>query len=301
MVLKPICRRPISQRKNPDLLIALFPVLRLMSYSLTSLSKVSKSLKSSGLVFLFMAFTALGSSYAQETVLLEGQVLNDSIDRAYLHVVNLSLRRGTITTDGGKFTIPVRVSDTLYVSAVQLEHKQIIITPEIFSRKQLSFYLNQIVNTLADVNISNIDLSGNLGEDMRKQPVDKLFDPAAAGLPVYNGPVLTQEERMLFTATAGPVDMLIGALSGQTKLLKKLVQISNMERRIQEARNFFPDSMYVRQFNIDPLLIDDFMHYVFHENEQNLKLAEQDEPLKLIEVLTQKSREYKAMKAQEDQ
>lgn len=262
--------------------------------------KASGFLKIAITIILSIGFWGIKDMNAQETILLEGQVLNDSIDSAYLHVINLSQQRGTITNEGGKFTIPVRISDTLYISAVQLEHKKIVITPEIFSRKHISFSLNEIVNDLPEVNISNLGLSGRLGEDTKKQPVQKPFDPGAAGLPVYTGPVLTQEERRLFTATGGPVGMLLGAITGQTKMLKKLVKISNMERRVQEARNYFADSMYVRQFDIPPQLIDDFVHYIYQDNEETLNLIEQNHPLTLIGILTKKSKEYKEMKAAEN-
>ena len=252
------------------------------------------------LIFM-LAPVVIPKIFAQEEVMLHGEVLNDSIDKAYLHVMNLNLRQGTITNDGGVFTIAVRQNDTLYISALQFEHKKIVITAEILSRKQLSFYLDEVINNLPEVNISNLDLTGRLGEDLKKQPVVKPFDPAAHGLPVYTGRVLTQEERRLYTATSGPVGMLVNALNGQTKILKQIVRVTNMERRVQEARNYFEDSLYVRQLNIPPELIDDFAHFVYENNTENLKLIEVDNPLTLMELLIKKSKQYKEMKVAEDQ
>ena len=234
---------------------------------------------------------------AQETVMLEGHVLNDSIDKAYLHILNLTTQQGTITNEGGVFTIPVHLQDTLFVSAVQLKHKKIIITPEILSRRYIEFHLEEEVNNLPEVNISDINLSGRLDADASGTQVEKIFDPAAAGLPVYTGPTLSIEERRLYEAQHSgggivPVGALINALSGRTKMLQKHVEISKMERRVQQARNVFTDSIYTRQFNIPPQWIDDFAHYVYQNKEWRLKYAEDNNPLALIEMLQKLAPEY---------
>lgn len=254
---------------------------------------------------MFCLFLGCFNLQAQETVMLRGRVLNDTIDKAYLHILNLTTQQGTITNEGGIFTIPVHIQDTLYISAVQLKHKKIIITPEIFSRKQIEFHLEEEVNTLPEVTVSDINLSGMLGTDAKNADVDKPFDPAAAGLPVYTGPTLTIEERQLYEAEHSgsgiiPVGALINAFSGRTKMLKKHVALSEMERRVQEARTVFTDSMYTRQFNIPYELIDDFVHYVFEGKEWRLKYAESNNALELIEMLQKLAPEYLVIKKEEE-
>ena len=238
---------------------------------------------------------------AQETVMLQGKVLNDSIETAYLHVVNLTLRKGTITNEGGSFSIPVRLNDTLYVSAIQFVHKEIVITPDIFQKEKITFYLEEEVSELEEVNISDIDLSGRLGNDMNVPQVEKPFDPAAAGLPVYKGKTLTDEEKKLYTATHTgggivPIDPIVNWISGRTKMLKRRVAISNMEIRIQKARNKVLDSVYINTLKIPANLIDDFSHYVYENNNSTLAVASKDDPLALMELLLAKAPEYRKFK-----
>ncbi len=244
--------------------------------------------------------------HAQQTVMLEGRVLNDSIDKAYLHILNLTTQQGTITNEGGVFTIPVHVQDTLFISAVQLKHKRIVITPEIFAEKQIQFRLEEDVNDLPEVTVRDINLSGLLGTDAKNSSAKKPFDPGAAGLPIYTGKSLTIEERQLHEAqTSGggiiPVGALINAFSGRTKMLKKRVELSAMERRVQEARKVFTDSMYTRQFNIPYELIDDFAHYVFEGKEWRLKYAESNNPLELIKMFQKLAPEYLEFRQQDQQ
>lgn len=251
-------------------------------------------------IFILFFFIIFGGSslYAQDdkVIMLDGVVLNDSIETSYLHIINLNMLKGTITNNGGEFTIPVRLNDTLYVSAVQFKHKYISITQEIYERKTLSFYLEEEVSELDEVNISNIELSGRLGDDFKIPEVIDPVDPASE-MPFYKGPKLTQEERKLYTATHTgggliPVDAVINAISGRTKRLKRHVKVSNMEIKVQDARNIIEDSIYVYQLAIPVELIDDFAHYVFEDNPEALQLAKNNDLLAYMEYLIEKAPEY---------
>ncbi|WP_405325544.1 hypothetical protein [Leeuwenhoekiella sp. LLG6367-2.1] len=233
----------------------------------------------------------------QEAILLTGKITNDSIDHEYLHVLNLTLQKGTITNERGVFRIPVREQDTLYISAVQFKPKEVVITSEIIAKNFLELELETNVTELEDVNISDIDLSGRLGDDMNIPKVEKPFNPADAGLPVYKGPIITQEERKLYTATHSgggiiPVNAVINAISGRTKMLKNQVRISNMEIRVQKARNLVSDSTYIYQLNIPAKYIDDFAHYIYQDNTENLQIASEENPLSLIELLMEQAPLY---------
>ncbi|MCC4214274.1 carboxypeptidase-like regulatory domain-containing protein [Leeuwenhoekiella parthenopeia] len=248
--------------------------------------------------------SAAGSLFAQETVMLEGKVVNDSIEHEYLHILNLSLQKGTVTRENGDFTIPVRSGDTLYISAVQFKHQELVVSAEIVNRKYLEVKLEPEVTELEDVQISNIELNGRLGDDMNRIKLEKPFDPAEAGLPVYKGPILTQEERRLYTAThsgAGiiPVDAVINAISGRTKMLKEQVRISNMERRVQKARNLVSDTTYIRQLQIPARYIDDFAHYVYFDKPEALAIAATQNPLSILEMLLKQAPAYLQHKSEE--
>lgn len=259
-----------------------------------------------GLFFILLFSLVAQTTTAQETVILRGKVLNDSIETEYLHVLNLTSQKGTITNEAGVFAIPVQVNDTLYVSALQFKDKTIAITEDLFSRKYISFYLEEEVNDLEEVDISNIDLTGRLGEDVSSVDTKKPFDPEAAGLPVNHNPIPTAEERRLYTATHTgggivPIDPIVNAITGKTKRLKKQLALSRMERKVQEARNIFEDSIYTRKLNIPILLVDDFAHYVYEDNDEALAMASRKNLLWLIELLEEKSVEYLELRKREEE
>lgn len=239
---------------------------------------------------------------AQETILLQGKILNDSIEVEAIHVVNLSLKKGTITDANGIFHIAVRLNDTLHFSAVQFQQRDLIITAGHIARKRLSLYLEPEVTALETVEISDIDLSGNLESDAGLPDLIDPYDPAKDGIPVSNKPKLTQEERRLYTATggAGPVGMLIGFITGQTKILKRNAEISRMEARVQRARAIFNTSIYIEQLNIPLIYIDDFAHFVYLDNEEALKIAGEDDEIMLLEYLIEMAPLYRKYKEWED-
>lgn len=65
------------------------------------------------LIYLILIGVSLNAAQAQD-VILKGLVLSDTIDKSALNVVNITLKKGSITNTKGEFTIPVRVRHNKY-------------------------------------------------------------------------------------------------------------------------------------------------------------------------------------------
>ena len=57
---------------------------------------------------LFFLF-ASASLCSQESILLRGEILNDTIEKASLTVVNMNFKKGAITNEAGVFEISARL------------------------------------------------------------------------------------------------------------------------------------------------------------------------------------------------
>ncbi|WP_396595949.1 carboxypeptidase-like regulatory domain-containing protein [Dokdonia sp. R86516] len=248
------------------------------------------------LIISTVAFSGLG----QETIILTGTVLNDTIGVSQLNIVNLTLKRGATTNANGVFEIPVRVHDTLNISAVQYESRQIVVTPVIYGRGKISFYLEPKVNELDEVVVSNITLSGDLAKDLSAVPLQVFIDPRDLGIPANARPTMTAEERRFYGATggAGPLGSLINAISGRTKMLKNQLKISKFRALVEGSRDNFNDSMYIKSLNIPDELILDFVYYVF-EDERAEAIANEGNTLGLLDFMLTKSPVYLKLKAAE--
>lgn len=251
------------------------------------------------LVFLCIFGQALHLS-GQEEVVITGQILNDTIDKSELNVVNLGLKIGAITDRNGQFKIKAHLNDTINISGVQYESRQIVINSTIYRRKRISFYLIPKINELEEIQLSNISLTGNLKQDVLASKIKPQITAATLGLPVNARPIMTPEERRYYGATggAGPLGALINAISGRTKMLKKHLKIAELHAKIIKNREKFSDSLYMKEFNIPKMLIEDFVYYVF-EDKQAIRAIDQENLLELLDLMLSKSGAY--LKTKEDE
>lgn len=251
------------------------------------------------LLLLMIVFSA-SSSLAQGEIRLEGRILNDTIEKSALNVVNITLKKGAITNSQGEFTIPVRLNDTINISAVQYESRQFVVSKTIFNRKRISLYLIPKINELDEVKISNIELTGDITKDVKSTPLEAKISAATLGLPQNAHPTFTPEERRFYSATggAGAIGSLINAISGRTKMLKKHLEVSQLQAKVYTYRDKFSDSLYMKELKISEDLIEDFVYYVFEDNKA-ISQVDQGNLLELLDYMMIKSKQYLALKQQE--
>lgn len=253
---------------------------------------------------LFLIILCSGFAHAQidEVIALEGKVLNDTIERSQLNVVNLSMRKGTATSLNGEFTIDARLGDTINISAVQYEPREFVVNQTIFDRKKITIYLIPKINELDEVEVSNIDLSGNLNRDAQSTKGKPDLYPEDLGIPKNTAPKRTVEERRYYTAvTSGggiPLDGLINSITGRLKMLKKHIEVSRFEKQMVDNRQRFSDSLYMRELKINSNQIEDFVYYVF-EDPKAKKFVDVDDTFGLLEFMMEKAPLYRELKAKE--
>ncbi len=238
----------------------------------------------------------------QEVVALKGAVLNDTISKSALTVVNVTFQKGVITNSNGVFEILVRENDTINVSAVHYESRQFVVNKAIFDRKKISLYLIPKITVLEEVNVSNIDLTGNILRDVGLTQFKIRINPKDLGIPDNTAPERTVEERRYHTAISSSggisLDGLINALSGRLKMLKRNIEVSRFVKKVQDARVQFSDAIYVERLKIPEALIEDFVYYIF-EDEVATQYVNKGDVLGLLDFMIKESAKYRELKAQE--
>lgn len=256
------------------------------------------------ILLLLLVFTVCFKVHAQEPIELKGQVLNDTISKSQLTVVNITRKQGTITNRDGEFTILARVNDTINVSAVQYESRQFVVNQTIYNREKISLYLIPKVTQLDEVNISNIDLTGDIKKDVGSTKLQRIVTPKELGIPENTAPERTIEERRYYTAvTSGagiPLDGLINSITGRLKMLKKHIEVSRFAKKIEDTRYQYSDSIYMSKLKIPEDLIEDFVYYIFEDPEAK-KYADTNDALGLLEFMMKKSTVYKELREKEKQ
>jgi len=249
------------------------------------------------LLFFFMSYVLLG----QVPIVLKGKILNDSIEIASLTVVNISLKQGSITNEVGVFEILARVNDTIHISAVQYVSRQFVVTQKMYDRKRMSLYLVPKINELDEIEISTIDLTGDLRRDILNTPLEKTLTAADLGLPLNRHAPFTPEERRMYSASpagAGAFGALIMAINGQAKQYKKQLEVMRFQIKVEKARSTFSDTLYMKSLNIPEDLIADFVYFVFEEKKAEGKDAKEN-AIELLGYMLTKSKKYLVLKEKE--
>jgi len=203
---------------------------------------------------LFLVLLAM-QVYAQETIILKGKILNDTIEKVSLNVVNISLRKGAITDATGEFAIAARKNDTIHISAVQYESRQFVVSETMFNRERISLYLAPKITELDEVRISNIELTGDINKDVKTTKLAPNISARTLGLPENRHATYTPEQRRLYAATSSPLASLINAISGRTAMLKKHLEVSILQAKVYRTKDKFSGDLYMKELKIPADLI----------------------------------------------
>lgn len=254
---------------------------------------------------LFLLCTvAVFSARAQQVGVreLKGKVYNKDKDVVGVAVQNITANRAVITDLDGNFSILVRLNDTLVFSAVQFKRKILPVNEALFNTNFITVPLEEFVNELKEVVVTPYNLSGDLNQDLDGLQLEKDVSAEALGLPNAHQKIPTQSERKLQQATYGkfnvamilspPLDPIINAITGRTKMLKNRVKVDKAYARTQRVQDFYVDSLFIATLKIPIANIDDFMYFC-EVDEEFQKTVDDGDKLKIWDFLILKSRAYR--------
>lgn len=224
------------------------------------------------LVLIFISFLAGTSMFSQETKLLQGQIITDSVPAMNVHVVNLNLKKGTTSNKTGTFTIQVKKGDTLFFSSVQFENKEVVIDELSFRSGSMVVKLSAARNELPEISLTDLRLSGYLETDL---PKINYFQREKYGIP-YPEKRLSQTERRLYTANANitsrwqyigvllggvPIDVIMNDINGRTKYLKNLAKREKLQVDVQRGIDLPGRDFFITTLNLPESEIENFVFY----------------------------------------
>jgi hypothetical protein len=201
---------------------------------------------------LFLLFTAFGMAQSTELKItqVDGKIVSDSPQVEGVNIIVVRTEMQTQTDKQGYFSIPAQVGDTLVVSAVFLRTKKWVV---------------QAPKTSQDVQVIYVQSEAR---QLKEVYVNKQSEVSALGLAILSQPAkkYTVAERRLNEATTGggivPLNPILNALSGRTKMLKKELVIEEKERCIKKLEQRLTDSFYTDRLKIPKPQIRAFFYYV---------------------------------------
>lgn len=195
---------------------------------------------------------------SQESILLKGKVVADSLNNSAINIVNFTQKTGTTNNASGEFVLAVRKNDTLIFSSVQYNIEEIFINDEILENQFLEVRLSEKVNELEEVGISNISLTGNLDKDLKDL---KVFSQADIGFAFSSKPTPTLMQRKMSAATGSALELLINTLNGRIKNLKKAREFMEFDAMVDLGIDAVPTEFFVENLFIPKEEIMNFVTF----------------------------------------
>lgn len=246
------------------------------------------------IALLFLSFlVGAQNPFSKE---FKGVIVSKSGDVAATHVQNKTTKRATITDVSGHFTIQASVQDTVIISAIQFKKKVIVVTTAMLQSSLIQIPLEDTLTELDEVVVMPYNLSGDISKDLNTLKTEQVVTASTLGLPNAYVKPISKAERDLFEATSGgagiPLNPILNAISGRTKMLKNRVKRNKKYERTQRVRAFYVDSLFITDLKIPKEKIEDFMYFCEVDTSFQTVIDSHDH-LKIWGYLERKSKVYR--------
>jgi len=258
-------------------------------------------------VITLLLFT-VSPLFAQESIQLSGTVSAPFLEEASIHIINSTQKTGTVNSPSGSFKIMVSENDELLFSSVQYKNVNVIITSEIIKKGILDIELVEDLNVLAEVNISDISLTGSLTTDISNMEMvetpkidfnfgdiknlkfeSDINDPAAAprNLAFESNQILKPGANILGLADG------LADLFGIKKERKRVVYNKITKTSREQLETLFNNDFYSETLKIEQDYIQDFVYYADDHGLSDL-LRKPNNQLAIMDFLIEQSKGYLA-------
>lgn len=267
------------------------------------------------IILTTFCFFIIASALSQEKIItLKGKITAPQLEGAFVHIINTTQQTGTVNTSSGNFKIQVEENDVILFSSIQYKNLEVKITSEVFESAELIVNLEEEVNELSEVNLSNIALTGNISVDLdnivvvKDLPMDIRFSDVKNARFESDVHDLKDAPRNLayesnMVVTPGFVNMLgvADALADILDLKSEPKPSPPVYKRSTttiafEIRKLFDDDFFVANFEIKEDQINDFLFYV-DENGLTAQMLKESNKLTLIDFLFKQSKNYREILA----
>ena len=247
--------------------------------------------------------------FSQNNIELEGKIFAPELESSSIHIINISQKTGTVNNSKGIFKIFVKEGDTLLFSSIQYVKREVKITRKILDDNFLEISLEEDVNVLAEVNLSNVKLTGNINTDLDNIVVVKDLPLKLSFTDIQNmkfesdinDPQKAPEHLAFRNNMVGDGAGSLNILGG-IGILTDLLGIKN-EKKVKtytgpvapmsvQIRDRFNDDFFKSSLGIQESRIRDFLFFLDDQGISAQMLNDKNQ-LALIDLLIEQSKKYK--------
>ena len=179
-----------------------------------------------------------------------------------VHVINLNQVIGVISDKTGKFEIPAKVNDTLYLSYLGFKSIKVRVTNDLMKFENSKIQLTELAYALEEVIVSPYKLTGYLEIDAKNIPISRSLRYSIPGLPsrgYEGGSRNIGAFSKVLNSIFNPADFLYNLFGKNPKQLRKLKQMKD-DYRIRELlaskfdRETLKELLQIQRIDIDEIL-----------------------------------------------
>ncbi|QVY65528.1 carboxypeptidase-like regulatory domain-containing protein [Polaribacter sp. Q13] len=248
-------------------------------------------------IFTFLISIPILEAQEKRTF-ITGTTVLDSLAIADVHIVNKNSNIGTITNDHGFFEIPVKIGDTLFYSHLKYKHKQIVITDNIISARNLNIQLEENTVVLKEIVLEKQESIFYRDPEITtyKGPV---VNAAKLNLPYANTTINEDKSLVKFrSGTSINLGNLINTINGNKKREKLLKEMALEDTELEKIRKHFTDDFFITDLKIQKVYINQFLNYCIDKN--IIRIFKRDNKLDVLKLLMKESKLFPRKIVNED-
>ncbi len=213
-------------------------------------------------ICVLLLFTIAG--LAQDRQALKGKASIGETPGSGLFVINNKTGEEVKTDNSGNFSIMAKPGDALAVYSDKTDVREFAVSADTFKESPYTVSVNYKAYELDEVEINEykrID-SESLGLVPKGQkqytPAEKKLKTAGDFKPI-----------MLLGIIGGglPIDPIINAINGRTKMLKKALATERKEMLIEKVHGIYTEDEIVNKFDIPKEYVNGFIFYIVEDSE----------------------------------
>jgi hypothetical protein len=267
-----------------------------MSLKVITFKLSKKSMRYFTVLFLCL-ISFIGHAQENETLQnFSGSIVTTEtlLPLSNVHIINKNLVKGTITNDKGKFEIPARVNDTLYISSIGYKTITIKVTNDWLKFKNAKIQMTEKAYALEEVVVSKYNLTGYLEVDSKLIPIkdNHQYNISGLGLSYEAGDSSPGAFSRVMNSIFNPADLLYNTFSKKKKEMKKLREVKKDNTVRELLKTKFDRETLATLLNVEKNDIAEILEHCNY-SETFIKTAND---LQILDAISECYEQYKVLK-----
>ncbi|MFT4849163.1 MAG: hypothetical protein ACI83B_001701 [Sediminicola sp.] len=244
---------------------------------------------------LFALFFIASLSWGQETVVINGKVLNDVDDTPLenVNIVNLNNVKGTTSSHEGDFSIRATVNDTIYFSYLGFKSIRVRVTNDWLKYGEVKVKMTELGIALEEVVVRPIQLTGYLEVDARIIPIYDNYRYRIAGLGsgYEGGGSQPGAVNKVLSSIFNPADFLYNVFGKRPKQMKKLRKMKEDDNIRNLLQSKFDRETLMAVLQLERVDVDEILNNCSYSSD----FIKSANDLQILDAISECYEEYRVL------